>query len=55
MNDEAGGQDGEPVPTRSGRYSVSPRLTYLLIAGAALGLIAAMCLIVALIVVIQNA
>ena len=39
---------------RSGRFKISPRLTYLLIGGAALGLIALMCVAVALIAVFQG-
>ena len=44
-----------PAASRSGPFSISPRLTYLLIGGAALGLIALMCLVVALVAVFQNA
>lgn len=43
-----------PGAGRSGPFSISPRLTYLLIGGAALGLIALMCLVVALVAVFQN-
>jgi hypothetical protein len=44
-----------PGTSRTGKFSVSPRLTFLLIGGAALGLIVLMCLVVALIAGLQNA
>ncbi len=52
---ETGAVNGDtPAAGRNGRFSISPRLTYLLIGGAALGLIGLMCLVVALIAVFQN-
>ena len=54
MIDEPRPPDDDAAPVRSGRFSISPRLTYLLIGGAALGLIALMCLVVALIAIVQN-
>ena len=52
---ETGAVHGDtPADGRNGRFSISPRLTYLLIGGAALGLIGLMCLVVALIAVFQN-
>lgn len=43
-----------PVPPKAGRFTLSPRATYLLIGGAALGLIVLMCLVVALIAAVQS-
>ena len=43
-----------PAAGLGGRFSISPRLTYLLIGGAALGLIVVMCVVVALIAALQN-
>jgi hypothetical protein len=40
---------------RTGRPTISPRLSYLLIGGAALGLIVLMCLVVALVAALRSA
>lgn len=49
--------EGPDVPSsrRTGRFSISPRMTYLLIGGVALGFIVLMCLVVALIAGLQSA
>jgi hypothetical protein len=47
--------DDLPDDGRAGRLTISPRLSYLLIGGAALGLIVLMCLVVALLAALQSA
>ena len=54
QDEQGGAGTNSPTVGRTGRLSISPRLTYLLIGAAAIGLIVLMCLVVALVALLQN-